>query len=196
GARGAADDDATGPASVAPGLAPAADGARPLVYFSLGTVFNLESGDLFTRVLAGLRDLPADVLVSLGAGLDPALLGPQPAHVRVEPFVDQDRVIAAADVVVTHGGSGTVTAALTAGVPVVVLPMGADQPDNAARCAALGVGTVLDPVTVTPPQVRAAVGAVLTDPAFRRRAAALAAEAAALPPVGSAVALLEDLTGR
>ncbi|MFH5824122.1 glycosyltransferase [Georgenia sp. AZ-5] len=166
---------------------------RPLVYFSLGTVFNLESGDLFGRVLAGLRDLPADVLVSLGADLAPALLGPQPANVRVEPYVDQHAVLARADAVVTHGGSGTVTDALALGVPLVLLPLGADQPHNARRCADLGVGVVLDPVTVTAAQVRRATATVLADPVYRRRAQALRAETAALPEVGRAVSWLEAL---
>ncbi|WP_448073088.1 glycosyltransferase [Georgenia yuyongxinii] len=190
-----------GPGSDAQGVddgvpSPAGDAARPLVYFSLGTVFNLESGDLFARVVAGLRELPADVLVSLGADLDPAVVGPQPDHVRVEGYVDQAAVVPRASVVVTHGGSGTVTAALAAGVPLVVLPMGADQPHNAARCAALGVGVVLDPVTVTPAQVRDAVGAVLTDPAYRRRARTIAVEAAALPGPARAVGWVEDLARR
>lgn len=48
------------------------------VYFTLGTVFNLESDNLFTRVLAGLRDLPVNVIVTVGPHLDPAELGPLP----------------------------------------------------------------------------------------------------------------------
>ncbi|MFD1507388.1 glycosyltransferase family 1 protein [Georgenia yuyongxinii] len=172
------------------------DAAHPLVYFSLGTVFNLESGDLFARVVTGLRDLPADVLVSLGADLEAAVVGPQPDHVRVETYVDQAAVVARAAVVVTHGGSGTVSAALAAGVPLVVLPMGADQPHNAARCTDLGVGLVLDPVTVPPAQVRDAVGAMLTDPGYRRRAQGVAAEAATLPAPAVAVGWLEDLAIR
>ena len=61
---------------------------RPLVYVTLGTVFNARSGDLFERLLAGLADVPADVLVTVGRDVDPAEFGPQPAHVRVESYVD------------------------------------------------------------------------------------------------------------
>jgi UDP:flavonoid glycosyltransferase YjiC (YdhE family) len=167
--------------------------ARPLVYFTLGTVFNVESGDLFARVLAGLRDLPADVLVTLGGHLDPALLGPQPPHVRVERHVAQATVLPGCDLMISHGGSGSVVGALAAGVPLVVLPMGADQPANAARCAALGAGVVLDAVRATPETVRDAAASVLARPAYQAAAGRLRDEAAALPPPEHAVALLERL---
>ena len=48
-----------------------------------------------------------------------------------------------------HGGSGTIVDALSLGIPVVVLPMGADQVDNADRCEALGTNIALDPLTAT-----------------------------------------------
>jgi UDP:flavonoid glycosyltransferase YjiC (YdhE family) len=44
----------------------------PSIYFTLGTVFNHESGDLFARVLAGLRELPVNLLVTVGREIDPA----------------------------------------------------------------------------------------------------------------------------
>ncbi len=69
--------------------AASADGGDADVDFTLGTVFNVESGDLFTRVLAGLRDLPIEVVATVGREIDPAELGPQPPHVRIERFVPQ-----------------------------------------------------------------------------------------------------------
>jgi UDP:flavonoid glycosyltransferase YjiC (YdhE family) len=168
-------------------------GDRPLVYVTLGTIFNLESGDLFTRVLEGVRDLPVDVLVTVGPYVDPVDLGPQPANVRIEPFVPQAEVLPAADVVVCHGGSGSVIGALAHGVPLLVLPMGADQPDNAARVEALGAGLQRDVMTVTPTGVGAAVDDLLHDVRYRDAARELAAECAALPDAGTAVARIEGL---
>ena len=160
---------------------------------TLGTVFAQESGDLFPRLIAAVRDLPVDVLVTVGPAIDPAELGPQPAHVRVERSVPLADVLPRCAAVVTHGGSGTVVAALAAGVPCVVLPLGADQPWNADRVAALGAGLVLDATTATPTQVRAALTEVLTVPAFRRAAEALQAEVAALPGGERAADELERL---
>jgi UDP:flavonoid glycosyltransferase YjiC (YdhE family) len=79
---------------------------------------------------------------------------------------------------------------------MVLIPMGADQPLNAARAADLGVARVLDAVRTTPADVRAAVAGVLERPGFRRAAERMRNELAALPGVEHAVDLLEDLTRR
>jgi UDP:flavonoid glycosyltransferase YjiC (YdhE family) len=168
---------------------------RPTVYFTLGTIFNMESGDLFDRVLAGLAELDVNVIVTVGREIDPAAFGPQPDHVRIERFIPQAAVLPRCDVVVSHGGSGSTIGALAAGVPSVLLPMGADQPLNAARCTALGVGVALDVMRLTPADVRAAVVAVLGEPRYRAAAERVRDEIAALPGPVEAVARLEALIG-
>jgi UDP:flavonoid glycosyltransferase YjiC (YdhE family) len=168
-------------------------GTAPTVYFTLGTVFNLESGDLFARVLAGLRELPLDVIVTVGDEIDPAELGPLPDTIHVQRYIPQSLVLPRCAAVVSHGGSGTVAAALAHGLPLVLLPMGADQPQNAARCEALGVARVLDALQATPDAVREAVSAVLSDSRYRSAAGRLRDELAALPGPAHAVRLLERL---
>jgi UDP:flavonoid glycosyltransferase YjiC (YdhE family) len=163
------------------------------VYFSLGTIFNLESGDLFERVLAGLRELPIDVIATSGSTLDPAELGPQPANVRIERYLPQSDVLPRCRAVVSHGGSGSVLGALAHGLPSVLLPIGADQPQNAARCEELGVARVLDALRATPKTVREAVADVLTDPSYRSAAERIADDLAALPGPEATVPLLEQL---
>ncbi|HEX6287665.1 MAG TPA: glycosyltransferase [Herpetosiphonaceae bacterium] len=165
----------------------------PAVYFTLGTVFNIESGDLFPRVLAGLRDLPLTVIATVGNEIDPAEFGPQPANIHIARYIPQASILPHCDLVVSHGGSGSVIGALAHGLPMVLIPMGADQPLNAARCADLGVARVLDPVDSTPDMVREAVSLVLADPAYRRAAERLRDEIAAQPAPAHAVALLERL---
>ncbi|MFE0754749.1 glycosyltransferase [Inquilinus sp. NPDC058860] len=166
---------------------------RPVVYATLGTVFHLESGDLLDRVIAGLRDLPAGLVVTTGREIDPAALGPQPPHVRIERYVPQSLLLPRCGLMVSQAGSGSVIGALAHGVPMVLLPIGADQPANAERCAALGIARVLDPVGCTPEAVREAAEAVLADPAYRRAAERMAREVAAMPEVATAVPLLERL---
>jgi UDP:flavonoid glycosyltransferase YjiC (YdhE family) len=165
----------------------------PTVYFTLGTVFNLESGDLFSRVLAGLRDLPVNVVATVGPHVDPGEFEPLPEHIHVEQYIPQSRVLPHCDAVVSHGGSGSVLGALAHGVPSVLLPMGADQPQNAARCEELGVARVLDVVRATPETVRESVSAVLSDGAYRAAAERMRDEIAALPEPPQAVTLLERL---
>jgi UDP:flavonoid glycosyltransferase YjiC (YdhE family) len=80
---------------------------------------------------------------------------------------------------------------------MVLLPMGADQPLNADRAAAVGVARVLDVIRSTPADVRDAAAAVLADGRYRAAAGQLRDEIAALPDPSVAVGLLERLvTGR
>jgi UDP:flavonoid glycosyltransferase YjiC (YdhE family) len=165
----------------------------PTVYFTLGTIFHQESGDLFQRVIAGLRKLPAAVVVTVGHEVDPAELGEQPDNVRVERFLPMTDVLARADVVVSHGGSGTVIGALAFGLPQVLLPIGADHPLNADRCQALGVAAVLDAVTSTSDDIGEAAAMVMEDPSYRAQAGLLQGEIASLPDARHGASLLEQL---
>ena len=168
-------------------------GDVPTVYLTLGTVYNMESGDLFQRVLAGLRDLPIDLIVTVGRDLDPDELGTQPANVHIERFLPQAALLPQCHLVVSHAGSGSVLGALAHGLPMVLIPIGADQPLNAARCEALGVAEVLEAAAVTPQEVREAVSRVLGDPAYRRAAERVRDEIGALRGPEYAVSLLERL---
>ncbi|MFJ7948993.1 glycosyltransferase [Streptomyces sp. NPDC096354] len=165
----------------------------PTVYFTLGTVNN--TTDLFSRVLVGLWELPVNVVVTVGERVDPAELGPLPDHVRVEQFVPQELLLPQCDLVVSHGGSGSLMGALAHGLPSVLIPLGADQPHNAQRCVELGIAQVLDPVTVTSEEVRTTVSAVLADGAYRRAAERVREEINALPGAEQTIPLLEGLHG-
>ncbi len=167
--------------------------ARPTIYLTLGSVMPLESGDLFARVIGGIRELPVNLVVTVGDEFDRAELGPQPANVHIEPFIPQAQLLPHCNLVVSHGGSGSVIGALAHGLPLVVIPMDADQPDNASRCEALGIGLVLDPVAATAEEVGEAVHAVLSGAAFREAAMRLRRESINLPGSAHAVALLERL---
>jgi MGT family glycosyltransferase len=144
-------------------------------------------------VLEGLRELPIHIVTTVGRDLDPAQLGPQPRHVRIERYLPQAEILPRCRAVVSHAGSGSVLGALAHGLPSVLLPMGADQPQNAARCDELGVARVLDASRATPQTVRDAVADVLADPSCRMAAERIADEIAALPGPERTVALLEHL---
>ena len=106
---------------------------RPLVYVTLGTVFNLNV-DLFHLVADALAAEPVDVVLTLGRrGGSVDSLGELPANIHAVAHLSPARVLPSADVVVCHAGYNTVIAALGAGVPVYAIPMGADQPFNAER---------------------------------------------------------------
>ncbi|HEX4222342.1 MAG TPA: glycosyltransferase [Pseudonocardiaceae bacterium] len=160
------------------------DPTRPLLYVTLGTT----TGQLpiaqaaYRATLDAVADLPVRVLLTAGQETDPADLGPIPANTHVESWVAQDDVFAVAEAVVCHGGSGTVFGALAAGRPLVLLPMFADQPVNAARVAAVGAGINPQP---QPENIRAAIETVLDDAQYRIAAAKIADELRAAPEIGT-----------
>jgi len=128
----------------------------PLVYLTLGTVapqFGFFPG-LYRAAIDALATLPVRVLVTTGRGHDPADLGPLPARVHAERWVPQAAVMPHTAAMVCHGGFGTVRAGLAAGVPLAVLPLFADQPDNARRVVELGAGLAPADVSVSRPRSR------------------------------------------
>jgi MGT family glycosyltransferase len=129
------------------------------------------------------------VLLTVGTEVDPADLGAVPANAHVEAWVPQGAVMAHAAAMVGHGGSGSTLAAMAAGMPLALVPLFADQPDNAERIAALGAGLHLDGTT----RLAEAVTTLLEDPSYRTAARGVAQDIAALPPVGAAVSLLADI---
>ncbi len=171
---------------------------RPLVYATLGTVFNNPDYELpfFPSVLAGLRDEPLDLVVTVGPNVDPTRLGPQPANVSVVSYIPQSLLFPRCAAIVCHGGFGTMLAAIERGVPLLVVPFGADQPINARSIERLGIGLVIDEDEVTPERIRDAVSRLLNEPAWRRNAEAIRDEAAMLPGMDQAVDLIEQIGRR
>lgn len=163
---------------------------RPRVAVTLGTVNNAQL-DLMRTLVDGAAAADAHVIVALGA--DPASLGAVPADVDVRAYLPMSRLLPAADVVVYHGGSGTMLAALAAGTPMVIVPLAADQPDNGDRTEAAGVARILSPDGIDGAGVSTAIKAVVTDPAYRQRARQIAAEVGAMPGPGAALDRIESI---
>ena len=166
---------------------------RPVVYFSLGTVYNTIRQDLFGPVIEGLRDLPLRLIVTVGRDVDVNVFGSQPPNVHIEQFIPQYALLPSCDLVISHAGSGSLNGAFAHGLPVIVIPLGADQPYNARRCAQLGVGEVIGDTAVTPDRVQSTVATVLGDHSYREQAERLRDEIAGLPGSGYAVSLFDQL---
>jgi UDP:flavonoid glycosyltransferase YjiC (YdhE family) len=160
----------------------------PFVYLTFGTGLGhmTYAADVYRTALRAVEGLDVRVLLTVGRKFDPADLGPVPPNVHVEPWIEQADVLGQADVVVCHGGSGTVFGALAAGVPLVVVPLFADQSENARRTTAAGAGRTVDAdaATIGPddaPRIAEAIDTVLATPSYRARAKQIAADMAATP---------------
>jgi UDP:flavonoid glycosyltransferase YjiC (YdhE family) len=149
-----------------PPAGPPGDAHRPLVYAALGTLFN-ERPEVF-RAIAEAID--GEVLMAVGRA-DLAALGPLPERARAVPWVDdQAAVLRRARLFVSHGGMNSISEALVAGTPLLVLPQTAEQAVNARRVAELGAGRVLHDEHPTPALIRAAAEALLASDAAARAA--------------------------
>jgi UDP:flavonoid glycosyltransferase YjiC (YdhE family) len=143
----------------------------PWVLVSLSTTAQHQEEALPT-ILEAVGALPVRVLLTLG-GVLPVESVTAPSNVIIHSFVPHDRVLPHMSAVVCHGGLSTVTTSLAHGVPIVCIPQGRDQPGNAERVAACGVGRTLTP-DASATEIADAVCFVLTDAATSRAAGAFA----------------------
>lgn len=145
-------------------------GDEPLVLVGMSSTF-MDQTSLLRRTVAGLDALPVRGLVTTGPEIDPVdVRGTE--RVRVVRSAPHTAILPGADVLISHGGHGTVAKGLVAGVPQLVIPLGRDQPDNAARVVAAGAGLRL-PKNAEPAAIARAVHRLLTEASFRQRAAGL-----------------------
>ena len=176
------------PSTVRPEWLPPGD--KPLVYMTFGTVAAGEeyARHVYAASVDALAGLPVTVLLTTGKNAPSDLVQSVPDNVVVRQFVPQAEIFEHAQLMVCHGGSGTVLGGLASGVPMIVVPLFADQPDN-ARCLA-SAGLCISISDADMPSLRAAIVDVLENPEMRRRAGKAASEFAALPTVEDALDIL------
>lgn len=145
---------------------------QPLVLVALSSTYQGQRRCV-QNVIDALAGLPVRGLVTTGPGLDPReLRGSE--RVEVVRTAAHREVMGRADLVITHGGHGTVMKSLVAGLPLVLLPHGRDQPDNAVRVQTRGAGLTVSR-TASPARIATVVDKVLSTPRFREAAAHLGA---------------------
>ena len=169
--------------------------ALPTVYVTLGTMYN-KNLDVFRIVLDGLRGKELSIIVTVGKQNDADVFGPQPDNVQIRRFVPQELVLPECTIAVTHGGAGSTMGALAFGLPLLLVPQGADQFFNTERVIAAGAGIGLLPGELSAAAVREAVRTLMQDQAFRTAAQSIASEIAAMPDAADAVVALERLASR
>jgi zeaxanthin glucosyltransferase len=144
------------------------DGRR-LIYASLGTLQN-GSEEMFRIIADACAGIEAQLVISLGGGLDPKRLGTLSGNPIVVWYAPQLELLKRAAAVITHAGLNTVLESLMEGVPLVCIPLGNDQPGVAARVAARGAGVVAPRNRLNVQRLRSAVRAVLEEQKYRSAA--------------------------
>jgi UDP:flavonoid glycosyltransferase YjiC (YdhE family) len=147
-------------------------GSGPVVLVATSTAQD-PSHVLLRAALAGLAGEPVRVIATWnGREPDPPI--DVPSNAVVVPWLSYSQTMPLCDLVVMHGGHGTLMRALTCGCPVVVSPAGGDMAENAARVDWAGLGVRLPRRFCTPLGLRLAVRRALGRPALSARAAGVA----------------------
>lgn len=164
--------------------------SRPLVVVGLSSTYMHQEG-LMERILAALSDLPVRALATTGPELDPSELR-VPEDIELRRYVSHPLVLPQAALMVTHAGLGTLMVSFAYGVPCICIPLGRDQPLNAARASELGAGIAL-PRDAGIDAIRAAVVGALDAKDLRAEARRLQLAIAAYRNGSRGVTALEAL---
>jgi MGT family glycosyltransferase len=165
---------------------------RPRVLVAFSTTYQRQE-EVLRRVTAALGALSVQAILTVGATIAPSTIAPAP-NVAIHGYLSHAAVLPYCALVVTHAGLGTVMAALAYGVPLLCLPMGRDQHDNAARVVACGAGLVL-PADARVEEIGHAIQELLTKPDYQVAADRMAAIMARQGGRTTAIKELEALIG-
>ncbi|HKY16640.1 MAG TPA: nucleotide disphospho-sugar-binding domain-containing protein, partial [Microthrixaceae bacterium] len=165
---------------------------RPAVYVTFGTE-RAAADAPWSALLEAIGDREIDALVTTGAHADVGAFGQLPGNVRVERYVPQSQVLGRVAAVLSHAGAGTMLGAAGAGVPQVVVPLFADQWDNADAIASVGAAMLCEEDERTAASLGSALDGVLLDERCRTAAAIVAREMGEMPTAAAHVPALEAL---
>lgn len=146
----------------------APDNGKPVIFASLGTLFN-DWPEFFLMLFEAVKDLPVNVVAATGKKLNVESLGPVPENVLLAPYLPQLDVLAKASLFITHAGTGSVMEALHFGVPMVAIPQMPEQGITANRIEEVGLGiTFPDKAKLTADQLRSAIEEILGNPSYQK----------------------------
>jgi len=168
--------------------------AVPLVHMTLGTNFSTNSDlSMFRSVIEGLGNLEMDIAITIGFEVAPTSFEPLPDNVHIESYLPHSLLLPHCAAVICHGGPGTTLSALALGLPLLVLPQGADQYIVGDLVQRVGAGLRLVPSEVTPSNIRSSVLALLHERIYQSGARRLQREIAAMPGPDEGVHLIEEV---
>ena len=165
---------------------------QPRVLVAFSTTYQHQE-DVLRRVATALAALPVQAIMTVGTVIDPGAIESAP-NVAMHRYLPHAALLPDCALVVTHAGFGTVMAVLAYGVPLLCLPMGRDQHENAARVAACGAGMVLS-AGASVEEMRHAMHELLTQPAYQEAARRMAVMIARQDGRETAMRELETLAG-
>lgn len=165
---------------------------RPLVYASMGTLQN-RAQEVFRTIADACAGLDGQLVISLGGGLGPESLGSLRGDPVIVRYAPQLQIMRRAAAVITHAGLNTTLESLAAGLPLVCIPMGNDQPGVAARVVARGAGIAIPRRRLNVRRLRSAVRAILEESQYRAAARHIQAAIQQSDGLERAANIIEDV---
>lgn len=150
------------------------DKKRPIVYIATGTLFPDSYKNFYRNTLIALAEenfpFPIQVVMAIGRNKSPESFGKIPSNFIVVPYAPQIKLLPIASVVVTHGGVNSVNETLNFGKPMLVVHMGGDRIDMAARIAYRNAGIRLHAKKATAGRIKDAIIRLIKDPEYTQAA--------------------------
>jgi rhamnosyltransferase subunit B len=146
------------------------DAGEPPILFTLGSSAVWIAGDFYRMSIDASRAMGRRALLLAGEDANRLTAGPVPEGIGIFDYAPHSLVMPRASVIVHQGGVGTTAQALRAGRPMLVVPFGQDQPDNARRCVRLGVAQTLARKQYTVARLTSVLSDLISDPEYARHA--------------------------
>ncbi|MEH2096193.1 glycosyltransferase [Nostoc sp.] len=164
---------------------------QPLIYASLGTLQN-RLQHIFYHIAEACVDLDAQLVISLGGGLEPDALPNLLGEPLVVKYAPQLELLQKASLTISHGGVNTVLESLSNGVPSVAIPIANDHPGVATRIAWTGVGEFIPLSRLSTTTLRKVIQKVLTQESYKQNALKLKTAIGQAGGVPRAVDIIEE----
>ncbi|MGZ4849291.1 MAG: glycosyltransferase [Halobacteriota archaeon] len=167
------------------------EGDTPVVYFTMGTTWVRKK--ILTKAIRASTNAPWKLVVSISNLLKTEEWPDLPENVLLRNYVPQSELAKEIDAIVTIGGQNTVLDALSAGVPLVVIPQMGDQFDLAQQVVEAGAGLRLDPGQVSVRSLHEAISKVLNEPSYGQNAERISRDFAHCDGAETAATLISKL---
>ncbi len=145
------------------------DTSIPVIYISLGTIFNDQLG-FYRKCFEAFADLDYQIVISVGSKVNTLELGTPPNNFIVKHTVPQFEILKHASLFISHGGMNSTHEALYHGVPLLLYPQALDQYLLASRVEELGAGKIIKGKEMVPSLLRAMALDILERQAYQESA--------------------------